>query len=81
YALPVKMLGFLGFLPIMLGIKAVVEIIIEEYNKSTVDINEVIPNDNISTIELETVRYRNDIDEQITREFTIRQEETTDVVV
>ncbi|CAF1394592.1 unnamed protein product [Rotaria magnacalcarata] len=81
YALPVKMLGFLGFLPIMLGIKAVVEIIIEEYNKSTVDINEIIPNDNISTIELETVRYRNDIDEQITREFTIRQEETTDVVV
>ncbi|CAM4945580.1 unnamed protein product [Rotaria socialis] len=80
YALPVKMLGFLGFLPIMLGIKAMAEITIEECNKCTEDINDIIPNDNISTIELELVRYRNDTDEQITKEFTIRQEETTDVL-
>ena len=38
---------------IILGIKAFAEIIIEEYNKSTVDINDIIPNDNIICVILE----------------------------
>ncbi|CAF1207550.1 unnamed protein product, partial [Rotaria sordida] len=80
YALPVKMLGFLGFLPIILGIKGIIEIIIEEYKKSTININDIIPNDNISTIELETIRYRNDINEQIISEFTIQQQEITNSI-
>ncbi|CAF2563640.1 unnamed protein product [Rotaria sp. Silwood2] len=75
YALPVKMLGFLGFLPIILGIKSVIEIIIEEYKKTTININDIVPNDNISTIELETIRYRNDLNEQIISEFTTRRQQ------
>ncbi|CAF4127920.1 unnamed protein product [Rotaria sp. Silwood2] len=75
YALPAKMLGFLGFLPIILGIKGLIEIIIEQYKKTTININDVVPNDNISTIELETIRYRNDLNEQIIFEFTTRQQQ------
>ncbi|CAF3496176.1 unnamed protein product [Rotaria sp. Silwood1] len=75
YALPVKMIGFLGFLPIILGIKGAIEIIIEVYKKSIINIDDIIPNDNISTIELEIIRYRNDVNEPVISEFTIRQQQ------
>lgn len=80
YAVPIEMLGFLGFLPIILGIKGLIEIIIEKYKKPNININDIVPNGNISTVELETIRYRNDIDEQIISEFTVRhpQNDITD---
>jgi len=75
YAVPVQMLGFFGFLPIILGIKGAITIIIEEIKKFDININDIIPNDDISVIELETIRYRNDIDGQIISELTIRHEQ------
>jgi cadmium resistance protein CadD (predicted permease) len=81
YALPIQMLGFLGFLPIILGIKGGIKIIIKECKKSNVNINDIIPNDNISTIELETIRYRNDINGEIITELTIHQEQQQNPIV
>jgi cadmium resistance protein CadD (predicted permease) len=75
YAVPIEMLGFLGFLPIILGIKGMIEIMIELYKRSDINVDEIIANDNISTIELETIRYRNDVDGQIVSEFSIREVE------
>jgi cadmium resistance protein CadD (predicted permease) len=80
YAIPVQMLGFLGFLPIILGIKGFIEIIIEQYKKCNLNVNDIVPNDQISTIELETIRYRNDIDGEIIFEFTIQQEQENAIV-
>lgn len=77
YAVPVEMLGFLGFLPIILGIKGSIEIIKEILRKSQIHIDAIVPNDGVSTIELETVRYRNDIDGEIVSEYTIRQIQET----
>ncbi len=80
YAIPVQMLGFLGFFPIILGIKGIIEIIIEQYKKCNLNVNDIVPNDQISTIELETIRYRNDIDGEIIFEFTIQQEQENAIV-
>jgi cadmium resistance protein CadD (predicted permease) len=81
YAVPVEMLGFLGFLPIILGIKGIIEIIIEEFRKTNIDINDIIPNDEISTVELETIRYRNDDDGQITFELTTQQQQQQNNII
>lgn len=60
YAVPVEMLGFLGFFPIGLGIKGIIELIQSEYRKHYQrSINNIIPNDHLSTIELEAIRYQN----------------------
>ena len=75
YAVPVEMLGFLGFLPMILGIKGVIEILLEEYRKTTIAIDDVIPMDDISTIELETIRYRNDSNGEVQSEITLRPAE------
>jgi cadmium resistance protein CadD (predicted permease) len=80
YAIPVQMLGFLGFFPIILGIKGIIEIIIEQYKKCNLNVNNIIPYDQISTIELETIRYRNDIDGEIIFEFTNHQEQENAIV-
>jgi cadmium resistance protein CadD (predicted permease) len=80
YAVPIEMLGFLGFLPIILGIKGAIEIIVEECKKASRNVNDIIPTDEISTIELEAIRYRNDTDGEIVSEFRILnhpQEQTT----
>ena len=80
YAIPVEMLGFLGFLPIILGIKAAIEIIVELYKKSSINMNEIVANDAVSTIELEAIRYRNDISGEILSELTNAQEQQNSVV-
>ncbi|CAF1069427.1 unnamed protein product [Adineta steineri] len=77
YAIPIQMLGFLGFFPIILGIKGIVEIIINLCKKSSLNVNDIIPNDDISTIELETIRYRNGSTGEIISEVTIQQPENT----
>jgi cadmium resistance protein CadD (predicted permease) len=75
YAVPVEMVGFLGFLPIILGLKGVVEIIKEFYKKSTKNVNDIIPNTNIATIELTTIQYPNDVNGEITSETTVQKVE------
>lgn len=81
YAIPVEMLGFLGFFPIFLGIKNLIEIGIDLYKKCSVNINEIIANDNISTIELEAIRYRNDLNGEISREITKIEEQPADPII
>ena len=76
YAVPVEMLGFLGFLPMILGVKGTIEILLEEYRKTTIAIDDIVPMDDISTIELETIRYRNDFNGEIQSEITSRPAET-----
>ena len=80
YAIPVEMLGFLGFLPIILGIKSLIEIVKECCRKSNMNINEIIANDNVSTVELETIRYRNDINGEILSEITKVQEQENSII-
>lgn len=75
------MLGFLGFLPIFLGLREIVKLIIKQYKHSMKNINDVIPNNSIATIELESIRYRNDINGQVITEMTINQEQENTVVV
>ncbi|CAF0846867.1 unnamed protein product [Adineta steineri] len=60
YAIPVEMLGFLGFFPIILGLKGIIEIIIELCKKT----NDELPTNKVFTIELETNRCQNDTYEQ-----------------
>jgi cadmium resistance protein CadD (predicted permease) len=74
------MLGFLGFFPIFLGIKGFVELFIECYKKSSINIDEIIVNDDIYTVELEAIRYRNDINGQILSEITIEREQQSSTV-
>jgi cadmium resistance protein CadD (predicted permease) len=69
------MLGFLGFFPIILGIKGFVELIIEFYKRSSININEIVANDDVYAIELEAIRYRNDIDGQIIFEIRNQREQ------
>jgi cadmium resistance protein CadD (predicted permease) len=69
--LPVQMIGFLGFIPLILGIKGIVEIIIERRKKS----NDIIDNDNTSTIELEKVSLINDVHKEKFSELTNDQEQ------
>jgi cadmium resistance protein CadD (predicted permease) len=75
YAIPIQMLGFLGFFPIILGIKGFVELIIEFYKRSSININEIVANDDVYAIELEAIRYRNDIDGQIIFEIRNQREQ------
>ncbi|CAF1005935.1 unnamed protein product [Didymodactylos carnosus] len=75
YALPIQLLGFLGFLPIILGIKGFVSLILEFYRKSTVPITDIVPSHEIQTIELETIRQRTDNGEVIS-EISIRSQES-----
>jgi cadmium resistance protein CadD (predicted permease) len=74
--LPVQMLGFLGFFPIILGIQGIIEIIIEKRKKS----DDIIANDNTSTIELETVSLINDVHGEKLSELTNDQEEQNSTV-
>ncbi|CAF1265889.1 unnamed protein product [Adineta steineri] len=60
YAIPVEMLGFLGLFPIILGLKGIIEIIIELCKKT----NDELPTNEVFTIELETNRCQNDTYEQ-----------------
>ncbi|CAF0870864.1 unnamed protein product [Adineta ricciae] len=80
YALPVEMLGFLGFIPIVLGLKSLIEIIRELYKKSDENLDDILPNDDISTIELETIRYRRDTNEEISSEIINQSSEFPSIV-
>jgi cadmium resistance protein CadD (predicted permease) len=75
YAIPVEMLGFLGFLPIILGIKGIIEIIIEQYKKRNPPVSDISPKDQISTTEPETIHYRKDIDGESISNFRNEQEQ------
>jgi cadmium resistance protein CadD (predicted permease) len=81
YVVRVQMLGFLRFLPIILGLKGlieiIIEIIIEISKKSQLNLNDIIPDDNSSTIESEAIRRRNDIDGKMIFEYRTRQVEET----
>ena len=59
YAVPIQMLGFLGFLPICLGIKGFVGIVRDECCRKTPTIDDIIPDDVVPSVELAVVRYRN----------------------
>ncbi|CAF1246222.1 unnamed protein product [Adineta steineri] len=73
-SVPVEILGFLGFVPIILGIKDTIKVVIKLCGKSKIDINEIIPSDEISIVELETIRCRDDHNGQLTFEFPIGSE-------
>ncbi|CAF1246430.1 unnamed protein product [Adineta steineri] len=73
-SIPIEILGFLGFVPIILGIKDTIKVVIKLCGKSKIDINEIIPADEISIVELETIRYRDDHNAQLTFEFSVRDE-------
>ncbi|CAF3889539.1 unnamed protein product [Adineta steineri] len=70
YAIPVEMLGFLGFFPIILGLKGLIEIIIEVCKKT----NDELPTNEVFTIQLETDRCQNDTNEQTISEHTIEEQ-------
>ncbi|CAF1472486.1 unnamed protein product [Adineta steineri] len=70
YAIPVEMLGFLGFFPIILGLKGIIEIIIELCKKT----NDELPTNEVFTIELETNRCQNDTNEQTISEHTTKEQ-------
>jgi len=74
--LPVQMIGFLGFIPIILGIKGIVEIIIEKRKKC----NDIIENNNTSTIELEKVSLINDVNGEKLSEMKNDQEQQNSTV-
>lgn len=78
YALPIQMLGFLGFFPIGLGIKGLVEILHEKCFKKRNRIQNIVPTDNISTVELEVIRYRNNSTGEI--RFQIPPASTNEIV-
>jgi len=77
FVLPVEMLGFLGFLPIFVGIKNFIEIIFELYNQRHGTIDNILPTDPISTVQLEMIRYRKDFDGEIIYELKKREEKTS----
>ena len=81
YAIPVEMLGFLGFFPIILGIKSIVELGIELYKNSSIKMDEIIATDNISTIELEAIRYRNDLNGEILTEIAKVEEQSDSIII
>ncbi|CAF1462017.1 unnamed protein product [Adineta ricciae] len=77
FVLPIEMLGFLGFLPIFIGLKNILDLIIEFYKKrkhGTID--DIIPTDSpVSTIQLEMIRCRNDVDGSIRFEIKKQTDE------
>jgi len=60
FILPIEMLGFLGFVPILIGVKHLIELIIELYKNRHGTIDDILPVEPISTVELVMVRYRKD---------------------
>jgi cadmium resistance protein CadD (predicted permease) len=75
FVLPAEMLGFLGFLPIFIGIKNFIEIIFELYNQRHGTIDDILPTDPISTVQLEMIRYRKDFNGEIIYELKKREEQ------
>jgi cadmium resistance protein CadD (predicted permease) len=75
FVLPVQMLGFLGFLPIFLGIKNLREIFLELYQKRHGTIDDILSTDPISTVQLEMIRYRKDSDGEIIYELKKQEEQ------
>ncbi|CAF1122610.1 unnamed protein product [Adineta steineri] len=65
YILPVQMLGFLGFLPIILGIKGIINLFRND--------------DDISASELESIRSEDRTDGDYTSESTRRQSQDTNI--
>ncbi|CAF1274551.1 unnamed protein product [Adineta steineri] len=65
YILPVQMLGFLGFLPIILGIKGIINLFRND--------------DDISTSELESIRCEDRTDGDYTSESTRRQSQDKNI--
>ncbi|CAF2994419.1 unnamed protein product [Rotaria sp. Silwood2] len=56
-AVPVELLGFLGFLPIVLGLKSLYELIYEDDAQR--ELSNILPVMEISAVELQSVRPRN----------------------
>lgn len=77
FAVPIQMLGFLGFLPIALGLKGLIEVLREECRRPTIDLHDVVACDEISTVELEAIRYRNDATGEILFQIPERRESIT----
>lgn len=74
FVLPVEMLGFLGFLPVLIGIKNFIELIIELHKKRHGTIDDILPEEPISTVQLEMVRYRTDDHGEIIYELKKQEE-------
>jgi cadmium resistance protein CadD (predicted permease) len=75
FVLPVEMLGFLGFLPIFIGIKSLIEL----YKMRHGTIDEILPMEPISTVQLEMIRYRRDNEGEITYELKKQQENNSSI--
>lgn len=80
FVLPVEMLGFLGFFPIFLGIKNFIEILIEFYNKRHGTIDDILPMEPISTVQLEMIRCYKNNDDEIVYELK-KQEENSSTIL
>lgn len=83
FVLPIEMLGFLGFVPIGLGLKDSIKLLIDLYRKRHGTIDDILPTDPVSTVELEMIRYRNQSDGEIKFEIKKQQpiEQTNSPVV
>ncbi|CAF0887375.1 unnamed protein product [Rotaria sordida] len=77
FVLPIEMLGFLGFVPIYLGLRELIKILIDLYRNRHGTIDDILPSDPISTVQLEIVRYRNQSNGNII--FEIKKEDQQEV--
>lgn len=75
FVLPIEMLGFLGFVPIILGLKEIVRWLIEFYRNRHGKIDEILPTEPISTVQLESIRYQNQSNDEVV--FRIEKEKST----
>jgi cadmium resistance protein CadD (predicted permease) len=76
FVIPVSMLGFLGWIPLLLGLKQLLELL-RDLLIARPTIDEIVSSNSISTVELEMIRYRKDSQGDILFEIrrTTHQEE------
>lgn len=69
FVVPNEMLGFLAFIPILIGLKHIFLLVRHRYQHRHGTIDSIIPTDPISTVQLEIVRMRNPSDGNIQYEI------------
>ncbi|CAF0837306.1 unnamed protein product [Rotaria sordida] len=70
FVLSIEMLGFLGFVPIYLGLRELIKFLIDWYRNRHGTIDDILPSDPIVTVQLEIVQDQQEIKENNQRNLS-----------
>jgi cadmium resistance protein CadD (predicted permease) len=80
FVLPTEVLGFLGFVPIFLGIRELIKLMISLYRHRHGTIDDILPSEPVSTVQLQMVRYHREIDGEVAFEIKKASEQPVQIM-